>query len=133
MLPNISTSTCCISDPPDLPIRDPNTSIAALPFTFDSSSNGMYAICVVGSNSAYLVVLLINDCMVPKITAMRKRCGLSNPTSILRKYGKANIPMAVGVANAPIRHPNIRIACTPKKMTIQVDNPTILEKLPINR
>lgn len=87
----------------------------------------------VGSNRAYLVVLDSNEFNVPKITAMRNCCGLSNPIRMLEKYGIARHAITIGVARAPIRQPRILIACTPRKITMHVENPTTDEKFPMKR
>ena len=59
-------SACWMSEPPDLPSGLPITSIAALPFVFDSASSGMYAISLHGSNNEYLHSVVGRD---------RERCG----------------------------------------------------------
>ena len=123
-----------MKDPPLFPIREPNTSIAALPLILDSSSNGIYAICVVGSNKAYLDVLDTKLNIVPHNTAVCNRNGLlSIPNSIHTKNGTDMTAIMDGVAIAPTLQPNNRITCTPKKITMQVHMPTTLEKFPINR
>ena len=123
-----------MNDPPLFPIREPNTSIAALPLILDSSSSGIYAICVVGSNNAYFDVLDTRLNIVPHNTAVCNRNGLlSMPNSIHTKNGMDMTAMMDGVAIAPTLQPNSRMTCTPKNMTIHVQIPTTDEKLPINR
>mmetsp|Transcript_15100 Transcript_15100/g.39230 ORF Transcript_15100/g.39230 Transcript_15100/m.39230 type:complete len:211 (+) Transcript_15100:102-734(+) len=64
------TMACWMRAPPDLPMRAPSTSMAALPLSLESSSSGMYAISLVGSKSAYLTPLDRTFCVVPTITAI---------------------------------------------------------------
>ena len=69
-LPTPKMRICWIKAPPLFPSGFPMTSIAALPFVFDSLSSGMYAISLHGSNKAYLELLLKMFCAAPTITAI---------------------------------------------------------------
>mmetsp|Transcript_22480 Transcript_22480/g.33463 ORF Transcript_22480/g.33463 Transcript_22480/m.33463 type:complete len:95 (+) Transcript_22480:282-566(+) len=93
----------------------------------------MYAICVVGSNSPYLVDLLSNIMAVPIIVAECNTAGFSTPKNTVQaKKGMATIDITAGVARAPTRQPRIFMILLPKNMTTNVARPTIEEKFPIN-
>ena len=55
-----------MTDPPDLPRREPTPSIAALPLSFMSAGSGTNAISLVASKTVYLAVRARQFCSVPK-------------------------------------------------------------------
>src|SRR5579862_2889683 len=57
-----------MTEPPDLPRREPTPSIAAFPFSLHSLLKGMKAISLVASNSVYLEARARQFCKEPKKT-----------------------------------------------------------------
>ena len=136
MLPNETTRTCWIKLPPLLPTLDPKTSMAAFPLTFDSSSRGMYAIWVVGSNNAYLVALLSKLWTVPIVTASPSSLSFISPPAMRMthaKNGTVTTIISIGVASAPTLHPKFLMTLLPMKITKKVVRPTTVEKVPMKR
>ena len=58
-----------INAPPNFPSGFQTTSIAAFPFVLSSSSRGMYAVSLHGSNSEYFADFEKMFCAAPKRTA----------------------------------------------------------------
>ncbi len=105
---------------PDLPRREPMTSMAAFPLTFDSWSNGMKAISLVESKKVYFIVLLMLFWKAPKRTiAMRGVKSARGPSRSRKRKRERKIrletPTTMGVTWAEKCHPRRRTTTPLKK------------------
>mmetsp|Transcript_20086 Transcript_20086/g.59649 ORF Transcript_20086/g.59649 Transcript_20086/m.59649 type:complete len:326 (-) Transcript_20086:810-1787(-) len=131
---------CWMRAPPDLPSGLQMTSMAALPLTLTSSSRGMYAISLQGSNRAYLEPLEKMFWAAPTSTAaysgVRPQpasvgARMSEPSTRAKKIRPVTSSMD-GVTSAATPQPKRAKICLARIIIENVTMPVAVEKLPMN-